>query len=154
MSSSTIALNREAKHEYFIEERFEAGMVLQGWEVKSLRANRLNLKDSYIIVKNGELWLLGAHISPLLTASTHINPDPTRTRKLLMHREQINRMIGSVERKGFTIVPLAMYWKQGRAKVEIALVKGKQEHDKRATIKDREWQRDKARIMKGGARDV
>ncbi|AEM48830.1 MAG: SsrA-binding protein SmpB [Acidithiobacillus ferriphilus] len=154
MSSSTIALNREAKHEYFIEERFEAGMVLQGWEVKSLRANRLNLKDSYIIVKNGELWLLGAHISPLLTASTHINPDPTRTRKLLMHREQINRMIGSVERKGFTIVPLAMYWKQGRAKVEIALVKGKQEHDKRATVKDREWQRDKARIMKGGARDV
>ncbi|EGQ63146.1 SsrA-binding protein, partial [Acidithiobacillus sp. GGI-221] len=121
--SSTIALNREAKHEYFIEERFEAGMVLQGWEVKSLRANRLTLKDSYIIVKNAELWLLGAHISPLPTASTHINPDPTRTRKLLMHREQINRMIGSVERKGFTIVPLAMYWKQGRAKVEIALVK-------------------------------
>ncbi len=152
--SSTIALNREAKHEYFIEERFEAGMVLQGWEVKSLRANRLTLKDSYIIVKNAELWLLGAHISPLLTASTHINPDPTRTRKLLMHREQINRMIGSVERKGFTIVPLAMYWKQGRAKVEIALVKGKQEHDKRATVKDREWQRDKARIMKGGARDA
>ncbi|ACH82708.1 MULTISPECIES: SsrA-binding protein SmpB [Acidithiobacillus] len=152
--SSTIALNREAKHEYFIEERFEAGMVLQGWEVKSLRANRLTLKDSYIIVKNAELWLLGAHISPLPTASTHINPDPTRTRKLLMHREQINRMIGSVERKGFTIVPLAMYWKQGRAKVEIALVKGKQEHDKRATVKDREWQRDKARIMKGGARDV
>ena len=152
--SSTIALNREAKHDYFIEERFAAGMVLEGWEVKSLRANRLTLKDSYIIVKNAELWLLGAHISPLPTASTHINPDPTRTRKLLMHREQINRMIGSVERKGFTIVPLAMYWKQGRAKVEIALVKGKQEHDKRATVKDREWQRDKARIMKGGARDV
>ena len=152
--SSTIALNREAKHDYFIEERFEAGMVLQGWEVKSLRAGRLNLKDSYVVVKNGELWLLGAHLSPLLTASTHIHPDPTRTRKLLMHREQINRMIGSVERKGFTVVPLAMYWKQGRAKVEIALVKGKQEHDKRATVKDREWQRDKARIMKGGARDV
>ena len=152
--SSTIALNREAKHDYFIEERFEAGMVLQGWEVKSLRAGRLNLKDSYVVVKNGELWLLGAHLSPLLTASTHIHPDPTRTRKLLMHREQINRMIGSVERKGFTIVPLAMYWKQGRAKVEIALVKGKQEHDKRAALKDREWQRDKARIMKGGARDV
>ncbi len=152
--SSTIALNREAKHDYFIEERFEAGMVLQGWEVKSLRAGRLNLKDSYVVVKNGELWLLGAHLSPLLTASTHIHPDPTRTRKLLMHREQINRMIGSVERKGFTVVPLAMYWKQGRAKVEIALVKGKQEHDKRAALKDREWQRDKARIMKGGARDV
>ncbi|WP_414040279.1 SsrA-binding protein SmpB [Acidithiobacillus sp. M4-SHS-6] len=151
--SGTIALNREAKHDYFIEERFEAGIVLEGWEVKSLRAGRLNLKDSYVIVKEGELWLLGAHISPLLTASTHIHPDPTRTRKLLMHREQINRMIGSVERKGFTIVPLAMYWKQGRAKTEIALVKGKQEHDKRATIKDREWQRDKARIMKGGSRN-
>ncbi|MBN2680699.1 SsrA-binding protein SmpB [Acidithiobacillus montserratensis] len=151
--SSTIALNREAKHDYFIEERFEAGIVLEGWEVKSLRAGRLNLKDSYVIVKEGELWLLGAHISPLLTASTHIHPDPTRTRKLLMHREQINRMIGSVERKGFTMVPLAMYWKQGRAKTEIALVKGKQEHDKRATIKDREWQRDKARIMKGGSRN-
>jgi SsrA-binding protein len=152
--SSTIALNREAKHEYFIEERFEAGMVLQGWEVKSLRAGRLNLKDSYVLVKGGELWLLGAHISPLPTASTHINPDPTRTRKLLMHKEEINRLIGSVERKGFTVVPLAMYWKQGRAKVEIALVKGKQEHDKRATLKEREWQRDKARILKGGARDA
>lgn len=152
--SSTIALNREAKHDYFIEERFEAGMVLQGWEVKSLRAGRLNLKDSYVLVKGGELWLLGAHISPLPTASTHINPDPTRTRKLLMHKEEINRLIGSVERKGFTVVPLAMYWKQGRAKVEIALVKGKQEHDKRATLKEREWQRDKARILKGGARDA
>ncbi|MHB1201533.1 MAG: SsrA-binding protein SmpB [Acidithiobacillus sp.] len=152
--SSTIALNREAKHEYFIEERFEAGMVLQGWEVKSLRAGRLNLKDSYVLVKGGELWLLGAHISPLPTASTHINPDPTRTRKLLMHKEEINRLIGSVERKGFTVVPLAMYWKHGRAKVEIALVKGKQEHDKRATLKEREWQRDKARILKGGARDA
>ncbi len=152
--SSTIALNREAKHEYFIEERFEAGMVLQGWEVKSLRAGRLNLKDSYVLVKGGELWLLGAHISPLPTASTHINPDPTRTRKLLMHKEEINRLIGSVERRGFTVVPLAMYWKHGRAKVEIALVKGKQEHDKRATLKEREWQRDKARILKGGTRDA
>lgn len=129
-------------------------MVLQGWEVKSLRAGRLNLKDSYVLVKGGELWLLGAHISPLPTASTHINPDPTRTRKLLMHKEEINRLIGSVERKGFTVVPLAMYWKRGRAKVEIALVKGKQEHDKRATPKEREWQRDKARILKGGTRDA
>ena len=153
MSSSTIALNREARHEYFIEERFEAGIALEGWEVKSLRAGRLQLKDSYVVVKNGELLLLGAHISPLPTASTHIQPDPTRTRKLLMHRLEINRLIGAVERKGFTIVPLAMYWKQGRAKTEIALVKGKQEHDKRATLKEREWQRDKARILKGGARD-
>ncbi|MBU2755374.1 SsrA-binding protein SmpB [Acidithiobacillus sp. CV18-2] len=153
MSSSTIALNREARHEYFIEERFEAGIALEGWEVKSLRAGRLQLKDSYVVIKNGELWLLGAHVSPLPTASTHIQPDPTRTRKLLMHRLEINRLIGAVERKGFTIVPLAMYWKQGRAKTEIALVKGKQAHDKRATLKEREWQRDKARILKGGARD-
>ncbi|MCE5387425.1 MAG: SsrA-binding protein SmpB [Acidithiobacillus sp.] len=151
--SSTIALNREARHEYFIEERFEAGIVLEGWEVKSLRAGRLNLKDSYVTVKNGELWLLGAHISPLPTASTHIQPDPTRTRKLLMHRLEINRLIGSIERKGFTVVPLAMYWKGGRAKLEIALVKGKQAHDKRASLKEREWQRDKARILKGGGRD-
>ncbi|MEL5848826.1 MAG: SsrA-binding protein SmpB [Candidatus Igneacidithiobacillus chanchocoensis] len=153
MSNSTIALNREARHEYFIEERFEAGIALEGWEVKSMRAGRLQLKDSYVVVKNGELWLLGAHISPLPTASTHIQPDPTRTRKLLMHRLEINRLIGAVERKGFTLVPLALYWKQGRAKAEIALVKGKQDHDKRAALKEREWQRDKARILKGGARD-
>ncbi len=151
--SSTIALNREARHEYFIEERFEAGIVLEGWEVKSMRAGRLNLRDSYVVVKNGELWLLGSHISPLPTASTHIHPDPTRTRKLLMHRLEISRLIGAVERKGYTIVPLAAYWKQGRAKLEIALVRGKQDHDKRASIKEREWQRDRQRLLKGGARD-
>lgn len=149
MSESTIALNRQAGFEYFIEERFETGLVLEGWEVKSIRAGRINLKESYVMVKNGELWLFGAHVSPLPTASTHIKPDPLRTRKLLMHRQQINRLIGQVERRGYTLVPTAMYWKQGRAKLEIGLARGKQLHDKRATIKDREWQRDKARVLKG-----
>lgn len=149
MSESTIALNRQAGFEYFIEERFEAGLVLEGWEVKSIRAGRINLKESYVLVKNGELWLFGAHVSPLPTASTHIKPDPLRTRKLLMHRQQISRLIGQVERRGYTLVPTAMYWKHGRAKLEIGLARGKQLHDKRATIKDREWQRDKARVLKG-----
>lgn len=149
MSESTIALNRQAGFEYFIEERFETGLVLEGWEVKSIRAGRINLKESYVMVKNGELWLFGAHVSPLPTASTHIKPDPLRTRKLLMHRQQINRLIGQVERRGYTLVPTAMYWKHGRAKLEIGLARGKQLHDKRATIKDREWQRDKARVLKG-----
>lgn len=150
MSESTIALNRQAGFEYFIEERFEAGVVLEGWEVKSLRAGRINLKESYVLVKDGELWLFGAHISPLPTASTHIKPDPLRTRKLLMHKQQISRLIGQVERRGYTLVPTAMYWKAGRAKLEIGLARGKQLHDKRAAIKEREWQRDKARVLKGG----
>ena len=153
MGESTIALNRQATFEYFIEERFEAGLVLQGWEVKSIRAGRLNLKESYVLVKDAELWLFGAHISPLPTASTHIHPDPTRTRKVLMHKLQINKLIGQVERKGYTLIPTAMYWKQGRAKLEIGLAKGKQGHDKRASIKEREWERDKARILKGDKRD-
>lgn len=150
MSQSTIALNRQAGFEYFIEERFEAGIVLEGWEVKSLRAGRVNLKESYVLIKDAELWLFGAHISPLPTASTHIKPDPLRTRKLLLHKQQITRLIGQVERKGYTLVPTAMYWKNGRAKLEIALARGKQLHDKRASIKEREWERDKARILKGG----
>jgi len=135
--SSTIALNKAARHEYFIEDRFEAGLSLQGWEVKSLRAGRVQLKESYVIIKDGEAWLFGAHIAALNTASTHINPDPMRTRKLLLHRAELNKLIGAVERKGYTLVPLAMYWKQSRAKLEIGLAKGKQEHDKRATEKDR-----------------
>lgn len=150
MSQSTIALNRQAGFEYFIEERFEAGIVLEGWEVKSLRAGRVNLKESYVLIKDAELWLFGAHISPLPTASTHIKPDPLRTRKLLLHKQQIKRLIGQVERKGYTLVPTAMYWKNGRAKLEIALARGKQLHDKRASIKEREWERDRARILKGG----
>ena len=147
-SNSTIAVNRQATHEYFIEERFEAGLVLEGWEVKSLRAGRVQLKESYVAIKRGEAWLSGAHISPLLSASTHVNPDAIRSKKLLLNRHELNKLIGSVERKGYTIMPLSMYWKQGRAKLEIGLAKGKQLHDKRASSKDREWQREKERIMK------
>ena len=147
---ATIALNKKARHDYFITERFEAGLVLQGWEVKSLRAGRVQLSDSYVLVKDGEAWLLGALVTPLPAASTHIRPDPTRTRKLLLHRTELDKLIGAVERKGFTLVPLAMYWKRGRAKVEIGLARGKQAHDKRATQKERDWQRHKQRLLKSG----
>jgi len=147
---STIAINKTARHDYFIEERFEAGIALEGWEVKSLREKRVNLKEAYVLVKDGELWLFGAHITPLPTASTHVRPDPLRTRKLLMHRREIERLRGLVERKGYTLVPVAMYWKKGRAKVEIGLAKGKKLHDKRAATKDRDWQRERARILKRG----
>ncbi|MES9899214.1 MAG: SsrA-binding protein SmpB [Sedimenticola sp.] len=145
---STIALNKKAKHEYFIQDRFEAGIALEGWEVKSLRDKRVQLAESYIYIKGNEAFLLGCLITPLPTASTHIKPEPTRTRKLLLHRKELDRLIGNVERKGFTLIPTAMYWKNGRAKIEIGLAKGKQLHDKRATEKDQDWKRDKARIMK------
>ena len=148
--NATIAVNRQAKHEYFIEERFEAGLVLEGWEVKSLRDGRVQLKESYVTLKRGEAWLVGAHISALISASTHVNPDSIRMKKLLLNRQELNKLIGSVERKGFTIVPLSMYWKAGRAKLEIGLAKGKQLHDKRVAVKDRDWQREKARMMKKG----
>ena len=147
--SNTIALNKRSRHDYSLEDRFEAGLVLEGWEVKSLRAGHVQLRDSYIMIKNGEAFLLGAQISPLLTASTHIHPEPLRSRKLLLHNEELSKLIGAVERKGYTIIPTAMYWKKGRAKLEIALAKGKQDHDKRAATKDRDWQRDKNRLMKG-----
>jgi len=146
--SSTIALNKKARHDYFIEERFEAGLELQGWEVKSLRESRVQLSESYILVKNNEAWLLGVHISPLTSTSTHITPDPTRTRRLLLHRRELDRLIGAVERKGYTIVPLALYWKKGRAKLEIALARGKQSHDKRAAEKERDWGREKQRLLR------
>jgi SsrA-binding protein len=146
--NNNIAVNRQATHEYFIEERFEAGIVLQGWEVKSLRDGRVQLKESYVMLKRGEAWLSGAHISALLSASTHIKPEAVRSKKLLLHRHELSKLIGSVERKGYTLIPLSMYWKNGRAKLEIGLAKGKQLHDKRATSKDRDWQREKARIMK------
>ena len=145
---STIALNKKAKHEYFIEERYEAGISLEGWEVKSLRAGRLQLNESYVTIKESEAFLFGAHITPLPTASTHIHPDPVRTRKLLLHRRELDKLIGMVERKGYTLVPLAMYWKKGMAKLETGLAKGKKQHDKRATEKDRDWQRDKERMFK------
>jgi len=145
---ATIALNKKAKHDYFIQERYEAGIALEGWEVKSLREGRVQLKESYVTIKDGEAYLFGAHITPLPTASTHIHPDPVRTRKLLLHRGELDKLIGLVERKGFALVPLALYWKRGRVKLEIGLAKGKKLHDKRATEKDRDWQRQKARIMK------
>lgn len=147
-ASSTIALNKKARHDFFIEDRFEAGLSLEGWEVKSLRAGHVQLKESYVLVRDGEAWLFGAHISALPTASTHIHPDPLRTRKLLLHRQELDTLIGAVERRGYTLVPLAMYWKRGRAKLEIGLAKGKKQHDKRATEKDRDWQREKQRLLK------
>jgi SsrA-binding protein len=145
---SNIALNRQATHDYFIEERYEAGIALLGWEVKSLRAGKLQLKESYVVLKSGEAFLLGSHISGLLSASTHVVVNTTRTRKLLLHRHELHKLIGLVERKGYTLIPLAMYWSKGRAKLEIGLAKGKQLHDKRATEKDRDWAREKQRIMK------
>ena len=148
--TSTIALNKKARYDFSIEDRFEAGLVLEGWEVKSLRAGKTQLVDSYVIIKDGEAWLLGCLITPLLAASTHIHPDATRTRKLLLHRDELNKLIGAVERTGYTLVPLAMYWKHGRAKLEIGLAKGKKEHDKRATEKDRDWAREKQRILRRG----
>jgi SsrA-binding protein len=148
-ASSTIALNKKGKHDYFIEDRYEAGIALEGWEAKSLRAGRVQLRDSYVLIKDGEAFLFGALITPLPTASTHITPDAQRTRKLLLHRHELNRLIGAVERKGYTVIVTALYWKKGRAKAEIALAKGKQEHDKRATIKERDWQREQRRILKG-----
>lgn len=150
--SATIAENRKARHEYFIEETYEAGLSLLGWEVKSLRAGRVQLKEAYVFVKDAEAFLFGAHVSALPTASTHVIPDPIRTRKLLLNRSELNRLIGAVERRGYTLVPLEMYWKNGRAKLRIGLAKGKKEHDKRATEKDRDWQREKSRLMKHRAR--
>nr|PZN62056.1 MAG: SsrA-binding protein [Pseudomonadota bacterium] len=143
-----IAENRKARHEYFIEERFEAGLSLAGWEVKALRAGRAQLAESYVFVRNGEVFLHGAHITPLSSASTHVITDPTRTRKLLLHRTEIDRLVGAVERAGYTLVPLELYWKNGRAKLRIGLAKGKKQHDKRAAAKDRDWQRDKARLLR------
>ena len=145
---STIALNKKAGHDYFIEQRIEAGVSLEGWEVKSLRAGRIQLKESYVRILHGEAFLLGAHISALSTASTHVNPDPVRTRKLLLKRAELNRLIGLTERAGYTLIPTAMYWKRGRAKLEIGLAKGKKLHDKRATEKDKDWQREKERLFK------
>jgi SsrA-binding protein len=146
-SDNTIASNRRARHDYFLEDKFEAGLVLEGWEVKSLRDGRISLNESYIVIHRGEAWLHGANISPMLSASTHVHPEEHRRRKLLLHALELSRLIGAVDRKGYTIVPVSMYWKKGRAKLEIALAKGKQQHDKRAAAKDRDWARDKARIM-------
>ncbi len=147
-AANTIMLNRKVRHDYFIEDQFEAGLSLEGWEVKSLRAGRVSMDESYVVVKKGELWWFGGHITPLLSASSHVSPDATRSRKLLMHAIEIYRLIGQVERKGYTLVPLSLYWKHGRAKLKLGLAKGKKEHDKRATSKDRDWQREKQRTLK------
>ena len=149
VSDGTIALNKKAKHDYFLEESFEAGVVLEGWEVKSLREKKLQISESYVFVKNNELWLSGAHITPLTSASTHNPVLPTRVRKLLAHRHEIDRISGLIERKGYTLIALTAYWSKGRAKLSIGLAKGKKLHDKRATEKDRDWSRDKARLLRG-----
>jgi SsrA-binding protein len=144
----SIAQNKKAFHDYFIEEKYEAGIALEGWEVKAIRAGRVQLKEAYIIIRSGEIFLIGSHISSLPAASTHVHPDPVRTRKLLLHAEQINELIGKVERAGYTLVPLDMHYKAGRIKLEIGLAKGKKQYDKRESEKRREWERDKQRLLR------
>lgn len=148
----SIAQNKKALHDYFIEERFEAGLVLEGWEVKAIRAGRAQLKEGYIVIRKAELFLIGAHITPLPEASTHVKPDPVRTRKLLLQRGQIDKLIGKVERAGYTLVPLDLHYKGGRVKCELGLAKGKKQYDKREVEREREWQREKQRVLKQGTR--
>ena len=144
----TIALNKRARHDYHLDERFEAGLALMGWEVKSLREGKAQIGESYALVKDGELYLFGAQIQPLLSASTHVVPEARRTRKLLLHRGEIDHLIGAIERKGVTLVPTAMYWKKNKVKLELALARGKQDHDKRAVEKERDWNREKQQVMR------
>jgi len=151
-NSNTIALNKKARHDYFIEQSLEAGISLEGWEVKSLRDGRVQIKESYVILKNNELFLFGAHISPLNSASSHVDPDPTRTRKLLLHRLEINRIRDKINQKGATVVPLKLYWARGKVKLEVGVAKGKKSHDKRQDIKERDWKRDKERALKDSNR--
>ena len=150
-SGSLIAENRRARHDYFIEERYEAGLSLQGWEVKALRAGKANISEAYVTVKDGQMLLLGATINPLKTSCAFVVCDPTRTRTLLMNRREINKLMGLAQRQGYTLMPLRLYWKGSWAKLEVALARGKQEHDKRDTIRERQWQREKARVMKKSA---
>lgn len=145
---NTIAVNKKARFDYFIEDTFEAGLVLEGWEVKSLRAGKAQLTETYVHVRNGEAWLIGMHVTPLQTASTHVSADPTRTRKLLLNRREIDHLTGLVERRGYTVVALDLYWKKGRAKLKLGIAKGKKQHDKRTVEKERDWERDRARMMK------
>ena len=144
----SIVDNKKAYHDYFVEERFEAGLALEGWEVKAVRAGRAQLKEAYVVVKNGEIMLIGAHVTPLTTASTHVRPDPTRTRKLLLHREEINRLIGKVERAGYTLIPLNLHYSKGRIKLDVGLAKGKKQHDKRESERERDWNREKQRLLR------
>jgi SsrA-binding protein len=148
----SIVENKKAFHDYFIEERFEAGLALEGWEVKAIRAGRAQLKEAYVVLKGGEVFLIGAHISPLTSASTHVSPDPVRTRKLLLHAEEIQRLIGKVERAGYALVPINLHYTKGRVKLEVGLARGKKQHDKRETEKNREWEREKARLMRARTR--
>ena len=144
----SIIANKKAFHDYFIEEKFEAGISLQGWEVKAIRAGRANIKESYVVIRDGEVFLFGMHITPLLDASTHVHPDPIRTRKLLLHANQISKLIGQVERAGYTLLPLDLHYQRGRIKAEVGLAKGKKQHDKREDEKERDWEREKARLMR------
>ena len=148
--SATIAVNRRARFDYQIEENYEAGLVLMGWEVKSLRDGRVQLNDTYIMIRNGEAWLIGCHITALRSASTHVDTTPMRSRKLLLQRRELSKLIGMIERKGYTLVPLSMYWKRGKVKLDVGLAKGKKEYDKRAAEKERDWNRDKQRLMRRG----
>jgi len=150
----TIALNRRARHDYHLDDRFEAGLALQGWELKAIRAGRANIGEAYAVVKGAEMFLFGAQITPLISASTHVIADDRRTRKLLLHRREIDRLIGRVERDGYTLVPTAMYWKRNKVKLELALAKGKQEHDKRDTARDRDWAREKQRTLRRHNREA
>ena len=144
----SIVDNKKAYHDYFVEEKFEAGLALEGWEVKAIRAGRAQLKEAYVVVKGGEIVLLGAHVTPLASASTHVHPDPTRTRKLLMHRDEISRLVGKVERAGYTLVPLNLHYSKGRIKLEMGLGRGKLKHDKRADEREKEWNREKQRLLR------
>jgi len=146
--SATIVVNKKAHFDYFLEDKLEAGLVLEGWEVKSLRAGKINISDAHVILKRGEAWLLGAQIQPLPTAAVHTFPDTTRSRKLLLSRREISRLIGAIERQGYTLIPLSLYWKKNKIKIGVALAKGKKTHDKRETVKDRDWKREQSRIMK------
>ena len=151
--AGTIALNRKARYDYFIDERYEAGMALQGWEVKALRAGRVQLAEGYVLMKGDEAYLHGCHFTPLNTVSTHYVTDPTRSRKLLLKRREIDHLVGAVERKGYTLIPLSLYWKGGRAKLEIGLARGKKQHDKRESEKDKDWQREKSRALRARNRE-
>lgn len=147
-SKKTMALNRKAHHDYFFEQRFEAGIALQGWEVKSIRAGKAQITDSYVLIKRGEAWLINTNITPLLSASTHVKTEPARSRKLLFHKKEITTLLGLTERRGYTLIPLALYWKQNKLKIEVGLAKGKKSYDKREAEKDKDWQREKQRLFK------
>lgn len=150
----TIALNRRARHDYHLEDRFEAGLALQGWELKAIRAGRATIGESYAVIRGGELFLFGAQITPLISASSHVIADDRRTRKLLLHRHEIDKLVGNIERDGYTLIPTALYWKRNKVKLELALAKGKQQHDKRESEKARDWDREKQRVMRHHNRDA